>query len=233
MKSISTFFTALLLAPLAAPLAAQLPHDAKAWLDFNEAATVEAVGAVKAGSVLAGAERTLSLRAGGDGKVAVFEGGHFKLPAEVWSQWNAAGDAATIYVRIKPAGGKLMPCGLFSTRRNDQSGINLSVLSLNRVDTFLNLVTAFPRGAKEATPLDGADAANRKGTFINAPIEKLPAAEWYDIVLTRDGLKSQLFVNGSLVAFRSMGGSYALAAHWFPLPATSSPHAFSPTTPRR
>jgi beta-fructofuranosidase len=195
--------------------AAAPPVDAKAWFDFDAQSAGEVVGALQLGVTLDSAERASSLRAGGDGKVAVLNGGHIKLPSE---QWNAAGGAASIYMRFMPAGGKLVPCGLFSMRRADQAAINLSVLSLNRVDTILNLLTAFPRAAKESAPLDGADAATRKGTFMNAPVEKLPQAEWFDVVFTRDGVKSQLFVNGALIAYRNMGGSYALAAHWFPPP---------------
>lgn len=217
---IIVFFACSALAPVAVPVLAvdrRGPHGATAWLDFSEGATdLEVVGEVEVGCALTEDERRNSLRASGDGKAAVFNGGHIRLSATVWDQWKATGEAATIYVRVKPAGGTLAPCGLFSARRSDQSGLNLSVLAMNRVDTFINLLTAFPRAAKEAEAIDGAAAADRKGTFMNAPVEKVAPAEWYDIVLTREGVFSQLFVNGALVAYRRMGGPYALSILWFP-----------------
>ena len=85
--------------------AAAVWHLGEPATSARNGATVSVVGNVRLGVELTGAEREASLRRGGDGRVARFEGGHLRLGLPGADSIHVRGKEMTLLVRLQdPAG---------------------------------------------------------------------------------------------------------------------------------
>jgi sucrose-6-phosphate hydrolase SacC (GH32 family) len=151
-------------------------------------------GNVKLGVELAGAERTASLRRGGDGRVAQFQGGWLVAGNGANEALNLSGHALTICLRLRDPSGK-WAAGLLS-KKGETKNYNLFAWDLGRGMEFgfeFNL-----RG-------------ERQFRQVRTPLEGLALDGWHDLVVRYDGVKLALFIDGVLRDQKPVSGQAAEA----------------------
>lgn len=141
--------------------------------------TMKADGAVKVGVELKGKERDESLARGGDGKVAVFEGGVLTEVIGEKGPLSIAGEAMTVLLRVR-GGGEAWKSGEVFARHGGHE-VTLFNLHVNKGEL------GFELGVQEKKGLAGR---------LAAPLESITKGGWHDVIARYDGAKLMLFVDG-------------------------------------
>jgi sucrose-6-phosphate hydrolase SacC (GH32 family) len=140
-------------------------------------------GAVKVGVELQGEERSESLRRGGDGRVAEFDGGWLEAGQGADGELNLTGRALTMALRLRSPSGRwgdpLMA---------KHGGHNKEVYNIFSGDLGSGPVFGAELGVDD---LPGMHQ-------VKTPIAPLGSADWHDIIVRWDGRTLQLFVDGGL-----------------------------------
>ncbi len=141
-------------------------------------------GTVEVGIELTGEERDASLRRGGDGRAARFDGGHLSAGQGAGGELNLAGSALSVCVRLRdPSGAWDSP--LFSKH----GGHERLVYNLFSADLGSGMAIGFELGT-----------SGTKGmTQVFVPLSLVGAREWHDVIARTDGAKLQLFIDGVLM----------------------------------
>ena len=151
--------------------------DARDSTGTNGALQVQ--GKVKLGVELTGAERDASLRRGGDGRVAQFDGGWLVAGKGAHEALNLTGPALTICLRLRDPSGR-WAAGLLS-KKGETKNYNLFAWNLGRGMEFgfeFNLL------------------GEQHFRQVRTPLAGLAVADWHDLVVRYDGAKLTLFVDG-------------------------------------
>jgi beta-fructofuranosidase len=135
------------------------------------------VGAASLGAKLTGDEYQDSLRRGGDGSVAQFDGGYLDAGQGAGGALNITGRALTVYVRLRSPSG-VWGGPLFSK----YDGHDKLVYNLFSSESAIG----FELGTQR-TP---------KMTQVMVPVALIGPRDWHDIVCRYDGAKLQLFADG-------------------------------------
>jgi sucrose-6-phosphate hydrolase SacC (GH32 family) len=140
-------------------------------------------GDVKLGVPLNDREQEDSLRRGGDGRVAVFEGGYLDAGQGVDGKLNFGGNAMSMLLRLRAPTGKwgdpLMA---------KHGGHDREVYNIFSCDLGAGMAFGAELGSDEVAGMHQ----------VSTPIAPLGPAEWHDIVVRWDGKVLQLFVDGAL-----------------------------------
>ena len=178
-----------------AATAAELPfQDAvKVW-DFAGGADLSANGSVQTGVELAGAEREASVKRGGDGRVAQFDGGWLAARKGGDEALNLTGQALTICLRLRDPSGR-WAAGLLS-KKGETMNYNLFAWNLGSGMEF-----GFEFNLRGEQPF----------RQVRAPLEGLPLDDWHDLVVRYDGARLELFVDGVLRDQKPVSGQVAEA----------------------
>lgn len=139
-------------------------------------------GEVKPAS-LKGAEKKLSKRHGGDGKVFEFNGGFLDAGQGERGELNLSGNAVSILVRFKASMTEDYS-EILSKGGNDQEVA--CIVALRKLEKGLYVETLMGN--------DAIAGAHRLRFLLPSGSEK----EWHDVILRFDGKKSQLYVDGGL-----------------------------------
>lgn len=141
--------------------------------------TMKADGAVKVGVELKGKEWDESLARGGDGKVAVFEGGVLTELIGEKGSLSIAGDAMTVLLRVR-GGGEAWKSGEVFARHGGHE-VTLFNLHVNKGEL------GFEFGVQEKKGLAGR---------LAVPLESITKVGWHDVIARYNGAKLMLFVDG-------------------------------------
>jgi len=161
-------------------------------------AAIGVEGAVTLGVELTGAEREASLRRGGDGRVARFDGGYLRAAFPASRPPAVQGKELTLYLRLQdPAGNWAAP--LFS--KDDPADEYANILYGR--DGSLHYVwrtepierRAFGQFGSGSRGKDFADGVLR----LRVPVALIGPAAWHDVVARFRGPNLELFVDGVLV----------------------------------
>ena len=140
-------------------------------------------GDVKLGILLEGREREESLRRGGDGRVAQFNGGWLDAGQGVNGKLNLSGHALSMVLRLRSPSGKwgdpLMA---------KHGGHDKEVYNIFSGDLGAGLVFGVELGSDEVAGMHQ----------VKTPIAPLGSTDWHDILVRWDGKVLQLFVDGGL-----------------------------------
>ena len=169
-------------------------HMGEAKDSTGKSGPIAMKGKVKLGVELTGAERKASLRRGGDGRVARFEGGWLVAKNSANEALNLTGHALTICLRLRDPSGK-WAAGLLS-KKGKIKNYNLFAWDLGRGMEFgfeFNL--------------------RREQQFRQARtlLKGLAFDGWHDLVVRYNGVKLELFVDGILRDQKSVSGQVAEA----------------------
>ncbi len=166
-------------------------HDAVAvWhlADWNDSAGKNSAllphGNVQGGVELSGDDREASIRRGGDGRVAVFQGGYLSAGQGEGGELNLAGKVLSLCLRVKiPEGTRDTP--LFSKHGGHGRLVyNLFCTTLGR-----DVSLGFELGSDfSARPLQ-----------VSAPAVRIGLGRWHDVLVRYSGAKLELFIDGVLV----------------------------------
>ena len=152
------------------------------------------VGHVTVGVELAGAEKDASLRRGGDGRVAVFDGGHLVAGASD-DAVQLAGNEMTLCIRLLDTSGA-WKTSLFSKDDPDDEyaailyGVDGRLEHLWRTEPAERRIQSPPGDNKEFH--DGV-------LRIGVPADFVGADQWHDVIARFRGPNLELFVDGVLV----------------------------------
>ena len=142
---------------------------------------LRAVGAVSLGVKLDGRQLQDSLESGNDGLVARLEGGYLDAGQGTGGMLNLTGSALTVGVRLRsPSGGWGKP--LFSKH----GGHDRLVYNLFSFDSAIG----FELGTRDT----------RGMTQVLAPLDKIGAQDWHEVICRYDGARLQMFVDGVLMS---------------------------------
>ncbi|MCX5670522.1 MAG: LamG domain-containing protein, partial [Planctomycetota bacterium] len=169
-------------------------HMAKVKDSVGKSAPLAIEGKVELGVELTGPEREASVRCGGDGRAARFEGGWLVAGRGANEALNLTGHALTICLRLRDPSGK-WAAGLLSKKGNAKN-YNLFAWDLGHGMEFgfeFNL-----RGERQFRQL-------------RTPLEGLAPDAWHDLVVRYDGVKVELFVDGVLRDRKPASGPVAEA----------------------
>lgn len=148
-------------------------------LAASNGVTMKADGAVKVGVDLKGKEREESLARGGDGKVAVFEGGVLTEAIGEKGPLSIAGEAMTVLLRVR-GGGEAWKSGEVFARHGGHE-VTLFNLHVNKGEL------GFELGVQEKKGL---------AARLAVPLESITKGGWHDVIARYDGAKLMLFVDG-------------------------------------
>ncbi|MCY3020698.1 MAG: family 43 glycosylhydrolase [Planctomycetota bacterium] len=135
------------------------------------------VGAVSVGTKLTGGEYQESLRRGGDGFVAQFDGGYLDAGQGDGGALNLTGSAITVYVRLRSPSG-VWGGPLFSKH----DGHDRLVYNLLSNDAAIG----FELGTQRTPTM----------TQVTVPLALIGRRDWHDIICRYDGAKLQMFADG-------------------------------------
>jgi len=142
-----------------------------------------AKGNVECGFQLEGAEREASLRRGGDGYVAQFDGGWLDAGQGADGELNLTGQAMTMALRLRSPSGKwgdpLMA---------KHGGHTKEVYNIFSANLGAGLVFGAELGSDEVAGMHQ----------VKTPIAPLGPTDWHDVIVRWDGKTLQLFVDGGL-----------------------------------
>ena len=166
------------------------------FADVNDSAGANSVlkptGPVRVKVALTGAERTASLKRGGDGWAAEPGGGHFLAGQGAGGELNLTGKAMTMCIRLREPSGQWEMSLLSKYGSHDALVYNLFTLGRGRV-AYLG----FELGL-----------AGRKGMIqVQAPLSWIASPTWHDIVVRYDGKVLALFVDGKLADRLAVSGT--------------------------
>ena len=123
------------------------------------------------------------------------------LPSEVMSQFDPAGEEFSVYTRLVPGKDGWTEGGILSwTNGAWKSMFNLSVLNINKMN-YLSAASDLQKGGT---------------TILNMPVWKIPDADSYDVVIRRKKKYQEMYINGTLVCYRGIGGPLVRQVFWFP-----------------
>ena len=157
--------------------------------------TLQVHGKVQLGIELTDAEREESLRRGGDGRVARFDGGWLMIGKGANEALALKGNALTICLRLRDPSGK-WAAGLLS-KKGVAKNYNLFAWNLGRGMEFgfeFNL------------------HRQRAFTQVATPLQGLALDGWHDLVVRYNGLNVELFVNGILRDQKAASGKIVEAS---------------------
>jgi len=141
-------------------------------------------GDVKVGIKLTEAEYDASIKRGGDGYVAEFQGGYLNAEQGAGGELNLTGKAMTLCIRLKDPSGK-WNAPIFSKN----GGSSKLVYRLIATDAGSGMALVFELGTdSDERPLQ-----------LNIPISILGSTSWHDVIVRYDNCKLELFVDGVLV----------------------------------
>ena len=152
--------------------------------------TMKADGAVKVGVELKGKDRDESLARGGDGMVAIFEGGALTEVAGEKGPLSIAGEAMTVLLRVR-GGGEAWKSGEVFARHGGHA-VTLFNLHVNKDEL------GFEFGVQEKKGIAGR---------LAVPLESITKGGWHDVIARFDGARLMLFVDGVAA------GSVKVAGH--------------------
>ena len=141
-------------------------------------------GDVKLGAQLSDAERDESVRRGGDGKAAEFQGGWFAAGHGVDGELNLTGTALTLCLRLRD------PSGQWNAPLLSKHGGHAR-LSYNLFATQF--------GGKMALGFELGTDFKKQPLQISFPIDRFDATAWHDVIVRYSGHRLELFVDGVLV----------------------------------
>lgn len=151
-------------------------------------------GQVRLGVELTGADREASVRRGGDGRAAQFEGGWLVAGKDGQQALNLTGQALTICLRLRDPSGR-WAAGLLS-KKAAVKNYNLFAWDLGRGMEFgfeLNL-----RGESHFRQ-------------VKTPLADVAPDGWHDLVARYNGAKLELFLDGVLRAQEPVSGELTQA----------------------
>jgi sucrose-6-phosphate hydrolase SacC (GH32 family) len=140
-------------------------------------------GDVKLGIQLEGREREESLRRGGDGRVAQFNGGWLDAGQGVDGKLNLAGHAISMALRLRSPSGKWGDPLMAKHGGHDKEVYNIF------------------SGDLGAGPVFGAELGSDEVAGmhqVRTPIAPLGSTDWHDVVVRWNGKVLQLFIDGAL-----------------------------------
>jgi sucrose-6-phosphate hydrolase SacC (GH32 family) len=140
-------------------------------------------GDVKLGVVLEGRQREESLRRGGDGRVAQFDGGWLDAGQGADGKLNLSGQALTMALRLRSPSGK-WGYPLFSKH----GGHGKEVYNIFSGDLGAGLVLGAELGNDTVAGMHQ----------VKTSIAPLGSTDWHDVIVRWDGKTLQLFVDGGL-----------------------------------
>lgn len=141
-------------------------------------------GNVRAGVALDAADREASLRRGGDGLAAVFDGGYLSADQGADGELNLKGTAMTLAVRLRdPSGAWNGPL------LSKHGGHNRLVYNLFSTRLTQEMHLGFELGT------DHSDRMLQ----ISVPLSRIGPTDWHDVVIRFTGPRLELFVDGVLV----------------------------------
>lgn len=140
-------------------------------------------GDVKLGVMLDGRDKEDSLRRGGDGRVAVFEGGWLDAGQGVDGKLNLAGNAITMLLRLRSPSGRWGDPLMAKHGGHDKEVYNIFSCDLGSGMAF-------------GTEMGSDEVAGMHQ--VSTPIAPLGPTDWHDVVVRWDGNVLQLFVDGAL-----------------------------------
>jgi hypothetical protein len=174
------------------PVAVASPFDdaAAVWhlSDLTDSAggnsSLAIQGDVQVGVELEGAEREASLARGGDGRVAVFEGGYLSADQGSGGELNLAGSAMSLCLRLRD------PSGEWNTPLlAKHGGHGKLTYSLFSTDLGSGVALGFELGTDwHERPLQ-----------LSIPVRLIGPTDWHDVVVRFTGPTLELFVDGALV----------------------------------
>ena len=140
------------------------------------------VGDVKLGVELHQGERAESLRRGGDGKAARFQGGYLSAGQGADGELNLTGKALTLCLRLcDPTGAWNGP--IFSKYGGHENLVyNVFAADLGGRVLGFELGSAGVQGMRQ----------------VRVPLAEIGAAGWHDVIVRYDGRAIELFVDGLL-----------------------------------
>jgi hypothetical protein len=168
--------------PFADAVAAWQMGDRNDSSGKNSALTIS--GDVKVGVALDEPSRAASLRRGGDGRVAEFNGGWLSAGQGNDGELNLAGKALTLCVRLRDPTGKWNTPILAKHGGHAQLTYNLFSTDLGR-----GVVLGFELGTDfKDRPLQ-----------LAVPIQAIGPTDWHDVIVRYSGPRIEMFLDGVLV----------------------------------
>jgi len=141
-------------------------------------------GDVKVGIELTGVERNASIKRGGDGYLAEFQGGYLSAGQGAEGELNFEGKELSLCIRLKDASGN-WNTPLFAKH----GGSKKLVYNLFSADLGSGMVLGFELGTDW----------NERPLQVSVPIALISPTDWHDVVVRYTGPKLELFVDGVLV----------------------------------
>jgi sucrose-6-phosphate hydrolase SacC (GH32 family) len=154
------------------------------WSDAaNKDSPLSVTGNVKCGLQLDGAERDASLKRGGDGYVAQFEGGWLDAGQGADGKLNLTGNALTMALRLRSPSGKWGDPLMAKHGGHTKEVYNVFSANMGTGNVFGAEV-----GSDEVAGMHQ----------VTTPIAPLGATDWHDVIVRWNGKALQLFVDGGL-----------------------------------
>ncbi len=167
-------------------------------------------GDVRTGVALSTAEQASSLQRGGDGQVAIFQGGYLETDGEHCLA-NITGKSLTL-------------CARFRTTQSDR-GVAL-VGWKTKGDRYAGRLFIDVKASKASLVAELATDAKSQPLQLSAPMDALGATAWHDVVLRYQGYRVELFVDGVLVDEEWPMGSLLMAAGPFTIGSEKPAESF-------
>jgi fructan beta-fructosidase len=150
-------------------------------VDMSGSNGLRVVGPVTLGVKLEGSELSESLKSGNDGRVARMEGGYLDAGQGAGGMLNLTGAALTVSVRLRSTSG-VWGKPVFSKH----GGHDRLVYNLFSFDSAIG----FEIGRRD----------ERGMTQVLAPLARIGAQDWHEIICRYDGTNLQMFVDGVLMS---------------------------------